>query len=109
MCVQIIELMSEGRSKRASCSLLGIHEDTLYEWAKVHSEFSEALKTAELACAEWWEDKGRDAMQGQIVGFNATAFVWMTKNVLKWSDRQQLLGDDEKPLAITIVRHGEEE
>ena len=98
MCANIVRLMGKGLSKKASCAELGIVEDTLYEWAKVHPEFSESLKKAEHACAQWWEKKGREATDGKIAGFNAAAFVWMTKNVLKWSDRMEHTGEGGGPI-----------
>ena len=100
MCGRLIALMGEGMSKEAACHELGIVKDTLYRWAKEKEEFSDALKRAELACAHWWEEKGKEAAQGKIEGFNATAFVWMTKNVLKWSDRQsmEVTGKDGGPV-----------
>ena len=98
MCADVVRLMGEGLSKRACCGEFGITEETLYAWAREKAEFSEALKKGEQACARWWERKGRDAVDGKIEGFNATAFVWMTKNVLKWTDRMEHTGEGGGPI-----------
>ena len=50
-----------------------------------------------------------NALFEQSLAGNVAAGIFYLKNRAFWTDRQQLLGDDEKPLAITIVRHGEEE
>ena len=100
MCDQLVELMAEGRSKTAACAELGITTETLYQWAKNKPEFSDAVKRAEHACAQWWEEKGREAMNGKIEGFNATAFVWMTKNVLNWRDKTEVTGKDGGPVEV---------
>ena len=69
--------------------------DTLYEWAKHHPIFSDALKDGREYCEAWYTNLGMAAMVGQAtidgkkVDFNLGAFVWMTKNVLKWSDKTE--------------------
>jgi phage terminase small subunit len=51
-CGRIVALMSEGRSLDRCAALLGVHPDSLYEWQKVHPEFSEAVRAgrAEDTC-----------------------------------------------------------
>lgn len=36
---------------------IGVHQDTLYEWAKVHPEFSEALRKAKAIAHAWHLNK----------------------------------------------------
>lgn len=43
---EIIELMGTGLSLTAAAADLGFHRDTIYEWEKVHPEFSDAVKLA---------------------------------------------------------------
>ena len=108
MCEQLVGLMADGLSKTAACVELGITTQTLYRWGEEKPEFSDAIKKGEEACSHWWECKGRDAVQGEIEGFNATAYVWMTKNILNWRDKQEVTGKDGEPLSIEIVRHAED-
>ena len=98
MCEQVVKLMGQGYSKRACAGALGICEERLYGWAKEHPEFSKALKDGETVCEQWYLSKGLEAMQGEIDGFNATAYVWLTKNVLKWRDRMEHTGKDGGPI-----------
>lgn len=57
-------------------SQLGVVRETVYEWERVHPEFSDALTRARQNCQAWWEDQGQTGMV--TPGFNAA--VW-TKNV----------------------------
>lgn len=54
-----------------------VDRDTLYEWSKVHPEFSGALKRAKEYSQAWWEDLGQ---RGVTMGkeFNAAAYAKCT-------------------------------
>ena len=98
MCDDVVRLMGKGLSKEATCAELGISKSMMYRYIEEHEEFRDAIKKAELACRRWWEEKGRLAVQGQIEGFNATAYVWMTKNILNWKDKQEITGEGGGPI-----------
>ena len=44
---------------------------------------------------------GRAATAGQVKGFNPTAYVWMTKNILGWSDRLEVNKEFE-PIVVKV-------
>lgn len=44
---EICGYLREGDTARTAAAKAGIHEDTYYEWIKVHPEFSEAVKRAQ--------------------------------------------------------------
>lgn len=56
MCDKIIDAMSRGYTIAKFCVDVGIHKDTLYEWVKVHPEFSDSLKLGEAHRSVFWED-----------------------------------------------------
>jgi hypothetical protein len=56
-CDRLIELMAEGRSLDGCGHLLGVHPDSLYEWQKVHPEFSEAVRAGRAASTTFWESR----------------------------------------------------
>jgi len=59
---------------------LGVCTDTVYEWAKVYPEFSEALKA--------WQTT-RDATLYKLAKTLPPAiWIFMTKNMLRWRDNQ---------------------
>ena len=70
-----------------------VSRDTLYEWAKTHSEFSDAIKKGREYAEAWYMNLGQSAMLGQaqvngrFISFQLGVFVWMTKNIFKWSDK----------------------
>lgn len=49
---RILEAIEKGLPFVTAAALGGISEDTFYEWKKVHSEFSEAVKTSEAKAEE---------------------------------------------------------
>lgn len=77
-CERIVELMKEGRSLEGCASLLGVHPDSLYEWQKVHTEFSEAIRAGRAAATTFWEDRLIDVAKGATG--NAQAIQWALRN-----------------------------
>jgi hypothetical protein len=67
-CQLVIDLGLGGASKAQTARELHVCIDTLYEWAKVHAEFSEALTYAHDMAMAWWEDKAQAGIDVQ--GFN---------------------------------------
>lgn len=54
-CELIVKKMGEGYSVMAFAGLIGVSRETVYNWAKEHPEFFNALKAAQAACAARWE------------------------------------------------------
>ena len=77
-CHLVIELMAQGRSLDGCASLLGVHPDSLYEWQKVHPEFSEAVRAGRAAATAFWEGRLLDIAQGG--SGNAQAIQWALRN-----------------------------
>ena len=61
-CQKIIEHCREGFSFESFAGLIGVHVDTLYEWEKVHKEFSESKKIAAAVSLYKWEKTGIEAL-----------------------------------------------
>ena len=77
-CGRIIALMAGGRSLEGCASRLGVHPDSLYEWQKVHPEFSEAVRAGRAAATAFWEGRLLDVAQGG--SGNAQAIQWALRN-----------------------------
>jgi hypothetical protein len=71
-CETIIEAGKQGKSIAWMASELEVNKDTIYEWARVHPEFSVALACARAHSQRWWEDAGQAGMDKP--GFGAS--VW---------------------------------
>ena len=58
--------------------MLGVHPDSLYEWQKVHPEFSEAVRAGRAAATTFWENRLLDVANGG--SGNAQAIQWALRN-----------------------------
>lgn len=99
-CEMVIEHMKQGLSIRSFCAVVDIHEDTAYEWIKVHPDFSEAVKKGRQQQIAFFEKTGIAAAHGKIPNFNAAAYIWLSKNMIGWRDKVELSGDENKPIHI---------
>jgi transposase len=90
-CERIVEYMSRGFSYDAFSGYIDVHVDTLYEWEKVHPEFSEAKSKAFSKCRMFWESIGINHITHQKDGEQLNASVWIfnMKNRFKWTDRRE--------------------
>ena len=75
---RIVQLMAQGRSLDGCAALLGVHPDSLYEWQKVHPEFSEAVRAGRAAATAFWEGRLLDVSKGG--SGNAQAIQWALRN-----------------------------
>jgi len=102
-CEQLIEHMSKGLSFECFGPKIGVNRDTLYEWCKVHSEFSDAKKRAVDACLLWWEQISIDwIVNEKFNSLNSASWIFSMKNRFKWTDKVEVSGDPsgEKPLLL---------
>lgn len=79
-CDLVVEMGKEGKSLCQMACAMDITEETLSQWRKSKPAFSESLKRARQYSQAWWEDHGQKGSIGLIEGFNATSYVWQTKN-----------------------------
>lgn len=93
-CEEIKTLMKQGYSVTQVASHLEIHRDTIYEWAKIHPEFSDALKIGKMHLEHWYISLFKEIALGKRKG-NPVAAIWLSKNVLGWSDKVTLSEDQD--------------
>lgn len=101
-CQRVVELAREGMSLTEIASELDVARSSLYEWEKVHPDFSDALARARQECQAWWERKGRSGLDAP--GFNAS--LW-GKNVScrfprDWTEKTkaEISGPEGGPLNV---------
>ena len=88
-CQKLIEHMRNGLSFESFAAVIKVNQDTLYEWAKVHPEFSEAKKEAFAENLLFWEREGIAGLHGDKENtFKATVWIFNMKNRHKWRDKQ---------------------
>lgn len=88
-CEQLINHMSQGLSFETFGAMIDVDRDTLYEWAKVHEDFSDAKKTAFAKSQLFYERMGVAIMAGKVERANVTAWIFNMKNRFKWRDNHK--------------------
>ena len=88
-CDIVIDCGKEGKGRAEIAAALGISRETLNQWAKSKSLFSDALKRAYDEALAWWEGQGREATFGKHEGYNSTSYIFQMKNRFKdeWRDK----------------------
>lgn len=71
-CDQVIAWGEEGKSVTWMAAKLDVSRECVYEWARVHPEFSDALTRARAKAQAMWEDMGQDGIKSPM--FNGS--VW---------------------------------
>jgi len=98
---KVVELMNEGLCIAQVCRAWGISRETFYAWAKDtrKPEFSDALKIGEAALEASFVDLFHDLATGKVKG-SAAAAIFMSKNVVKWSEKFELYESDDVEFEI---------
>jgi hypothetical protein len=102
-CELIKVIGAEGDSVVAMAVACGVHRDTIYEWAKVHPQFSDALEMAVQLSQLWWENLARGQANGDNRG-NSSTLALMMKNRFHrdYKEKHELgiIGGDGPPLEV---------
>jgi hypothetical protein len=89
-----------------------VTRETLYEWARTHKEFSDALTLAREHSQAWWEKQGKDGLGDPRFNANLWAKNMGPRFKQDWSEKSQLeiTGKDGGPLETksTVVLTAEE-
>ena len=109
ICESVVKLMAEGRSLDGCATLLGVHPDSLYEWQRVHAEFSGAVRAGRTAATTFWEGRLLDIAKGG--SGNAQAIQWALRNRSRastgWNhahSKVEVSGPDGGPVQQQVAR-----
>ena len=106
-CQKLIEHMAEGYSFDSFAGIVEVNIDTLYEWAKVHKDFSDAKNIGTAKSMAWWEKIGRMGMINEIPFFNDR--IWRLNMINRfrsqWADGTKNENNDKVKTEI-VVRYG---
>jgi hypothetical protein len=100
-CEALIHHMEDGLSYESFAGRISVNIDTLYEWEKVHEEFSEAKKVARAKQLLANERTLHMMAKGKIRDCNVTAQIFLMKNCHKWTDRQEQT-IDQKVVQVSL-------
>lgn len=84
-CEMLIAHMRNLHSFESFGADIGVHKETLYEWCKVHKQFSEARKAGRGVLLKGMENVGKGLFTGKIKG-NVAAWIFYMKNTTGWRD-----------------------
>ena len=86
-CEAVINYMSRGYSLSAFCGSILVERNTVYNWIKRHSEFSDAVSRARAARVLWLERKLLRSRKGA----ETSAAIFALKNACpdEWRDLKQ--------------------
>jgi hypothetical protein len=110
-CQELIQHMRGGLSFESFAGKIGKNRETLYEWASVHEDFSDAKKEAESLCQVWWENAGIAGMLGlkqtkdgvPLGSFNAAVWIFNMKNRFNWRDKHEHVGKNGERLSVSAL------
>lgn len=105
----LIDHMASGLSFESFAGIVGVCDDTLREWEKVHPSFSASKKEAFAKNRVFWEKLAinyithSDGKEG-TPKLNSTVWIFNMKNRFpkQWRDRIEHSGSDEQPLNLTL-------
>ena len=87
-------LSRQGKSITQIAAEWNVMRETITEWAKKFPDFSVAFKRGRDYCEAWYTNIGQAAMigkaktsDGEKINVNLGFYIWLTKNVCRWSDR----------------------
>lgn len=110
-CAMLVEHQAKGLSFESFAAVIRVSRDTLYEWAKVHEEFSDAKKEAQSQCLLFWETAGVGGMWSTAgpgnTNLNTAVWIFNMKCRFRdqWSDEQKLSFEPKKSgLTINFTR-----
>lgn len=99
----LIDHMKQGLSLESFAAIIDVNRDTLYEWRKVHKEFSDTVRRGGDYALLHWER----IMMGQAIGKidgNASITMFNVKNRFGWKDSHQV----EQSVNITVEQKEKE-
>lgn len=94
-CESVIEWGKQGKSRTWIASEIGVTRETLYEWERVHTEFSDAMARAKVFEQRWWEDAGQDGMKLQGFGQSIWSRSMAARFPKEWREKTAHVGGDD--------------
>jgi len=101
-CEALIAHMKSGLSFECFGAAIGVSRDNVYEWAKVHPEFSESKELAKAASLLFWEREGVKGLWNEKDGpqLNNSVWIFNMKNRHGWKDKTEHAIETTRPIVL---------
>lgn len=102
----MLKMASNGKSFAQVAAHLGVSQQSLWDWARMYPEFSEAMMRAKTLAQAYWEEWGEMGMQG-VPGFNVNLWDKVTKARFREDYRERVEVGHVNPYGgpLEIDRH----
>ena len=85
-CEKVIELGKQGESLASFACEFEVTRETLYQWAKTHQQFSDALEKAKTFSLKWWEKTAKERMVEEPGGLKLNQGIWSRSMAARFPD-----------------------
>ena len=89
-CQQLVIYMAQGYSARSFASQAGVDASQIDKWIAKYPDFHKAKKTGDALLEHFYTRMGLDLAQGVYPKGNVAAWIYLTKNIIGWTDRTDL-------------------
>lgn len=93
-CAEAVKFLANGKSIIQLSAHIDVCKDTIYEWAKVHAEFSDALTRGKELSQAYWEGELCSMMYNKEV--NSPLVKLYFANRFGWSDKVETKNENAK-------------
>lgn len=110
-CEKVVEWGALGKSIAWMAAELDVSRQSIYEWASVHPEFSDAIARAKEKAQKWWEDAGQANMLMAPGAGTFNGSVWSRSMAARfpddWREKTEtaLTGANGGPVQIVATEH----
>lgn len=103
MCDEVVEFGRLGMEVHEFADELNVHRDTLYEWAKVHREFSDSLARAIQASEAFHTRHIRSQLHLPSQAANAASYLsYMGRRFKSWREASDLNVSVTTPVSVAL-------
>lgn len=92
-CEMLYDHLAKGYSYETFGVTIGVTKSTLYEWEKVHKDFSDAKKVGIGANQLYWEAQGRSGMRSKT--FHSGVWIYNMKNRFRSTETWKPVKEEE--------------
>lgn len=88
-CDQIIAHGKEGKGVAEIAAAFDVTRETIYDWLRSKTEFSDAYVRAKVHCQAWWEEKGRTMLEGGAMNAGLWKLNMVNRFPGDWKDKTE--------------------